>query len=251
MRPAVEMAVRAWSRMPVPLGSAMMLVGYHRIADRADDLTVHPSRFEEQMRWLAAHRDTLPTVDVERAAAPARQWPHRCVAVTIDDAWEDVYRNGLVVMAELKLPVTLYVPSKLIGTPEYMTREQVLECAAAGLTIGGHTRSHADLRKVDHNTLESELRGGREDLEDLMGRAVTQFAYPFGHFDARARAAVIGAGYTSAITTRRGWARPGVDPFTIPRSVIEDVSLATFVASVRGGLSVLSAADAVRRRREG
>jgi peptidoglycan/xylan/chitin deacetylase (PgdA/CDA1 family) len=251
VRPAVEIAVRAWSHTPMPLGPAMMLVGYHRIAVRADELTVHPARFEEQMRWLAAHRESLPTVDVERAAAPAREWPHRCVAVTIDDAWEDVYRNGLPVMAALKLPVTLYVPSKLVGTPEYMNRDQLLECAAAGITIGGHTRSHADLRKCDDAALDRELRGSREDLEDMMGRPVTQFAYPFGHFDARSRSAVIGAGYTSAITTRRAWARPGVDPFTIPRSFIEDVGLGTFTAAVRGGLSVLGAADAVRRRRKG
>ena len=251
MRPSVELAVRAWSRLPVPLGPALMLVGYHRIAERDDGLTVRPSTFAAHMRWLAEQRPVLPTVDVEAVAADARDWPRRSVAVTIDDAWEDVYQNGLDVMSELNLPVTLYVPSRLVGTPEYMSREQVLECAAAGITIGGHSRSHADLRKCDDASLERELRGCREDLEDLIGRPVTQFAYPFGHFDARARAAVVAAGYTSAITTRRGWARPGVDRFTIPRSFIEDVSLATFAAAVRGGLSVLGAADGVRRRRKG
>ena len=251
MRPTVELAVRAWSRLPLPLGPALMLVGYHRIAEHEDGLTVRPETFEAHMRWLGAHRSTLPTVDVETAAADAREWPQRAVAVTIDDAWEDVYRNGLGVMCEVGLPVTLYVPSKLVGTSEYMSRAQVLECAAAGITIGGHTRTHADLRKCDDAGLDRELRGGREDLEDLLGKPVTQFAYPFGHFDARSRAAVVAAGYSSAITTRRGWARPGVDRFTIPRSFIEEIDLATFVAAVRGGLSVLGAADAVRRRRTG
>jgi peptidoglycan/xylan/chitin deacetylase (PgdA/CDA1 family) len=251
VRPTVQRAARAWSHLPVPRGPALMLLGYHRIAERDDGLTVRPSTFAAHMRWRAAQRSYLPTVDVETAMADVAEWAWRAVAVTIDDAWEDVYRNGLSAISQAGIPVMLYVPTQLIGRPEYMTREHVLECAAAGVTMGGHSRTHADLRRCDDDSLERELRGGREELEDLLGTSVTRFAYPFGHFDGRVREAVVAAGYATAITTRRGWARPGVDPFTIPRSCIEDVSLPTFIASVRGGLSVLGAADAVRRRREG
>ncbi len=243
----VQRAARAWSRLPLAQGPAMILIGYHRIAERDDGLTVRPATFAAHMRWLAAQRSSLPTVGVENAAAAARNWPARAVAVTIDDAWADVHDNGLAVLSQARLPATLYVPSRLIGTPEYMTRAQVLECAAAGVSIGGHTRSHADLRGCDDAALDRELRGGREDLEDLLGAPVTAFAYPFGHFNARVRDAVVAAGYTTAITTRRGWARPGADPFTIPRTFIEDVDLATFVAATRGGLNVLRGPDAIRR----
>lgn len=247
MRPIVERAVRAWSRMPAVREPALMLIGYHRIADRQDGLTVRPATFAAQMRWLAAQRAVLPTVDVEVATAAPSAWPARAVALTIDDAWADVHEHGLEVLSELRLPVTLYVPTRLVGTPEYMTRTQVLECAAAGISIGGHSRSHADLRTCGPAELDSELRGGREDLEDLLGAPVARFAYPFGHFDARVRDAVIAAGYTTAITTRRGWARPGGDAFTIPRAFIEDVGLSTFVAATRGGLNVLRGMDAIRR----
>ncbi len=229
----------------------MMLVGYHRIAERDDGLTVRPATFAAHMRWLAAQRAHLPTLDVEAVAAEPSAWPARAVAVTIDDAWADVHQNGLEVIREAAIPVALYVPSKLVGTPEYMTRAQVLECAAAGISIGGHSRSHADLRHCDDGELDSELRGGREDLEDMLGAPVRRFAYPFGHFDARVREAVIAAGYTTAITTRRNWARPGGDPFTIPRTFIEDVDMATFIAATRGGLNVLRPVDALRRRQRG
>jgi peptidoglycan/xylan/chitin deacetylase (PgdA/CDA1 family) len=248
MRPTVELAVRAWSRLPLLRGPAMMLVGYHRIAERDDGLTVRPATFASHMRWLALQRTRLPTVDVETAAAPGAEWPSQSVAVTIDDAWADVHENGLEVMREAAIPVTLYVPSRLIDTPEYMTRSQLVECVEAGIAIGGHSRSHADLRRCDDADLERELRGGREDLEDLLATPIRRFAYPFGHYDERVREAVVAAGYTTAITTRRRWARPGGDPFLIPRGFVENVSLVTFIAATRGGLNVLRPIDAIRRR---
>lgn len=223
-----------------------MVLGYHRIAERDDGLTVRPSTFAAHIGWLAAHRAEPPVVDVENAAAGAEGWPWRGVALTIDDAWADVYENGLEVLSRAAIPVTLYVPSELLGTAEYMTHAQVRECAAAGVSIGGHSRSHADLRRCDDASLERELRGCREDLEDLLGAPVTGFAYPFGHVDGRVRDAVASAGYTTAITTRRGWARPGCDPLCVPRSFVADVGLSTFRAAVRGGLNVLRAADALR-----
>jgi peptidoglycan/xylan/chitin deacetylase (PgdA/CDA1 family) len=226
-----------------------MVLGYHRVAERDDDMTVRPSTFAQHISWLANDRTHVPVVDVDDAARrPAGEWPRRAVAVTFDDAWQDVYTNALPLLRDAGIPATLYVPSGLIGNREYMTRAQVVECAAAGMRIGGHSRSHVDLRACNDAELERELRGCRADLEDLLGEPITRLAYPFGHLDPRVRAAVGAAGFTSAVSTQRAWARPNGDALCIPRSIVEDFDVATFRAALRGGLNVLRAVDAVRRK---
>ena len=226
-----------------------MVIGYHRVAERDDSMTVRTSTFAQHISWLAAGRVHVPIVEVDDAVRrPGREWPRRAVAVTFDDAWQDVYANALPVLSAAGIPSTLYVPTKLIGSREYMTRAQVQECAAAGMRIGGHSQSHVDLRACNDAELEREVRGCREDLEDLLGEAMTGFAYPYGHHDERVHAAVAAAGFTSAVSTQRAWARPDGDALLIPRNIVEGFDVATFRAALRGGLNVLRAADAVRRK---
>ncbi len=247
MRPAVQLAVRAWARMPLPREPALMVLGYHRVAERDDDLTVRPSTFAAHIGRLVAHGRAVPVVDLDSAVRRRPDsWPRRALALTIDDAWMDVHTNGLPVLVDAKIPATLYVPSELLGSRDHMTRAQVCEWIDAGMTVGGHSRNHVDLRGCTDAELEWEVRGCREALEDLLGVPVTSFAYPFGHIDRRVRDAVAAAGFTSAVSTRRGWTRPSADTLRIPRCIIEDFDASTFPAAIEGGLNVLRAADAVR-----
>jgi peptidoglycan/xylan/chitin deacetylase (PgdA/CDA1 family) len=249
MRPAVQLAVRAWAHMPLPREPRLMVLGYHRVAERDDDMTVRPSTFAAHVGRLVADRKHVPVVDLDHAVRnQPDDWPRRAVALTLDDAWMDVHTNGLPVLVEATIPATLYVPSGLLGSRDHMTRTQVCEWIDAGMTVGGHSRSHSDLRRCNDADLERETRGCRENLEDLLGVPVTSFAYPFGHLDRRVRDAVAAAGFTSAVSTRRGWSRPGADPLRIPRCIVEDFDVITFRAAIEGGLSVLRAADAVRGR---
>jgi peptidoglycan/xylan/chitin deacetylase (PgdA/CDA1 family) len=132
-----------------------------------------------------------------------------------------------------------------------MTRAQLLEMAAAGLTIGAHSRTHQDLRACDGGQLKSEVLGSRDDLEDLLGKPVTSFAYPTGLTNQRVAAAVAAAGFTSAVTTRPGWWRPATWALDIPRSFAEDFSDATCRAAIAGGLNILGPLDAIKRLRRG
>jgi peptidoglycan/xylan/chitin deacetylase (PgdA/CDA1 family) len=141
------------------------------------------------------------------------------------------------------LPATLYAPSGLLGTTGYVTKSQLIEMAGAGMTIGAHSRTHVDLRECSAAELEAEVRGSRDDLEDLIGREVTSFAYPTGWQNATVRAAVAAAGFRTAVTTRRGWTRANNDPYAIPRNFIEEFDLATFDAATRGGLNLLGVID--------
>jgi peptidoglycan/xylan/chitin deacetylase (PgdA/CDA1 family) len=246
----VAAAVRLRSRWPLPAGPATAVLGWHRIDVEGGKLAVHPVLFARQMEILAAHRARVPVVPIDRAIgqAPAGGARSRRVVLTFDDAWADNHANGLGPLTAHRLPATLYAPSRLLGKAGYMTRSQLLEMAAGGLTIGAHSRTHADLRACDPDELEGEVRGSKEDLEDLLGTPVTSFAYPAGLFDDRVVAAVAAAGFASAVTSSPGWWRPSAAPLRIPRSFVEDFSDATFLAAMQGGLNALGTLDEVKRR---
>lgn len=248
MRPAVAATVRLRSRWPLPIGPAVAVLGWHRIDVEGGRLAVAPALFGRQMEILAEHRRRFPVVGIDQARAVLAGAPagSRRVVLTFDDAWADNHANALGPLSRHGLPATLYVPSRLLGKPGYMTRTQVLEMAAAGVTIGAHSQTHADLRTCGPDGLEREIRGSKDDLEDWVSQPVTSFAYPTGLFNDAVVAAVAAAGFTSAVTTRHEWWRPTSHPLRIPRSFVEDFSEATFRAALAGGLNVLGPLGAIK-----
>jgi peptidoglycan/xylan/chitin deacetylase (PgdA/CDA1 family) len=249
VRPAVAAAVRLRSRWPRPTGPAVAVLGWHRVDVEGGQLAVPPSLFARQMEILAEHRNRFPVVGIDEAGAVLTAAPAgaRRVVLTFDDAWADNHANALGPLSRHRLAATLYVPSRLLGMPRYMTRTQVLEMAAGGVTIGAHSRTHADLRACSPSELEREVRGSKEDLEDLLGRQVASFAYPTGLLNDEVVAAVAAAGFASAVTTRPGWWRPTAHPLRIPRSFVQEFSEATFRAAIRGGLNVLAPLGEIKR----
>ncbi len=248
MRPAVALAVRARARWPLPRGPAVAVLGWHRVDVEGGRLAVPPRRFARQMGLLDEHRQRFPVAHLDEAGRflAAGGSRSRRVVLTFDDAWADNHANALGPLSQHHLPAILYVPSRLLGEAGYMTRSQVLEMSDGGVTIGAHSRTHPDLRACARQELEREVRGSKEDLEDLIARPVTSFAYPAGLTDDRVSAAVAAAGFTSAVTTRPGWWRPATRPLEIPRSFAEDFSDATFLAAMAGGLNVLGPLGAIK-----
>jgi peptidoglycan/xylan/chitin deacetylase (PgdA/CDA1 family) len=254
MRPVLQRLARAWAHWPMPREPAVAVLGYHRVDDDGSPLAVGTARFARHMAMLDTEREHRPVLDLDEALTRLARGtaPRRAVAITFDDAWADNHTNALGHLVEHRIPATLFVPSRQLDCPGRMTRAQLLEIAVAGVTIGAHSRTHADLTSCDDAELEWEVRGSRDDLEDLLGKPCTQFAYPGGYpggcLDARVRAAVATAGFRTAVTTVRGWARVGMDPLAVPRNFVEDFDAATFAAAIRGGLNYLRAVEAAYAR---
>jgi peptidoglycan/xylan/chitin deacetylase (PgdA/CDA1 family) len=248
VRPGVSLAVRLRARWPLPIGPAVAALGWHRIDTEGGSLAVPPRIFGRQMEILDGCRGQFPVLSLDdvRTVLASGEPRARGVLLTFDDAWADNHANALGPLSRHGLPSVLYAPSRLLEKSGYMTRSQLLEMDAGGVTIGAHSRDHPDLRACTERELEWEVRGSKEDLEDLLGKPVTSFAYPIGLFDDRVVEAVRAAGFTSAITTRPGWWRPGTEPLRVPRSFVQDFSEATFRAALRGGLNVLGPFDAVK-----
>jgi peptidoglycan/xylan/chitin deacetylase (PgdA/CDA1 family) len=246
MRPATARAVRIRGRWPKPAGPAACVLGWHRVDRDGGRLAVHPELFARQMEILDGQRQQFPVVSLEQARGMlAKDSAAHCVVLTFDDAWADNHANALGLLSRYRLPAALYVPSGLLGAPGYMTARQLLEMESAGVVIGAHSRTHADLRACDAARLEWEVRGSKEDLEQLIAKPVTSFAYPAGLLNDRVVAAVSAAGFVTAVTTKPGWWLPSTGELRIPRGFAEDFSDATFRAATRGGLSILRLSGAI------
>ncbi len=90
----------------------------------------------------------------------------------------------------------------------FMNSTEIKNIAANPLIdIGGHTVTHPFLKRLPEERAWHEIRQNKDDLEELLGRSVETFAYPFGDAEAcdeREFRLVERAGYKVAVTTRVG-----------------------------------------------
>ena len=121
-----------------------------------------------------------------------------------------------------------------------MSSAQVRALRQAGMQIGAHTENHPILAFLDASTLRDEMLRSKQRLEQIVGQAITLFAYPNGKPNRDyGPAAVLAArelGFAGAVSTARGVARQGCDPFQIPRFTPWDRQRLRFGARLAKGL---------------
>ncbi|MCG0238166.1 MAG: polysaccharide deacetylase family protein [Firmicutes bacterium] len=170
------------------------------------------------MDYLArAGYNTVTLAQLYRHLTSGEPLPEKPVVITFDDGYASFYEHAFPRLRERGFVATLFVITDKVGTPRYVTWEQVREMAAAGIEIGSHTATHPDLRELEASQLEHEVSGSRKTLEEQVGVPVLFFCYPGGYYDEAALAAVQTAGYLGAVTTVFGAAAPGDDPLQWPR----------------------------------
>ena len=102
-----------------------------------------------------------------------------------------------------------------------MTSDEVRQLKRAGMHIGGHTRDHPILAKVDTAEATRQICADREALAGLLGSAPDLFAYPNGKpgldYHAEHVAMVKAAGYSAAVSVSFGSTSAESDHFQIPR----------------------------------
>lgn len=117
-------------------------------------------------------------------------------------------------------------------THRWMNVEELRTLSATpGVDIGAHTATHPLLASLPPAEQRHEIHGSRQRLEEILGKRVTLFSYPYGShdaFDAVTVQLVRESGYTRACTGIGGLARPDDTPLLIPRNVVGDWDAATF-----------------------
>jgi peptidoglycan/xylan/chitin deacetylase (PgdA/CDA1 family) len=109
-------------------------------------------------------------------------------------------------------------PRRLVTPLRPMRLDQLQELAASRwVTIGAHTHDHSLLDELPLADAERSIVTSRERLREWTGREIAHFAYPNGNHDAVLVAAVERLGFASAVTTVKGFWRPGQGRYDIRR----------------------------------
>ena len=181
---------------------------YHHVSDVKSGYSLNnvtPRAFAWQMKFLKKHRyhvidfDTL--VDgLKRGHVFARD----TVVIQFDDGYEDNYTNAFPVLKKYRFPAMEFLISDKVGTPGFLTWDQVREMDAQDFKAGAHTRHHVYLPDVSPDVARDEIFGSKKVIEDHLGHRIDYFCYPSGGFTEELEGVVEEAGFKAAVTTNRG-----------------------------------------------
>jgi peptidoglycan/xylan/chitin deacetylase (PgdA/CDA1 family) len=222
------------------LGQApIMVLFYHRIADFCPNPWTASNRtFARQVAWLRRHFDLVSLSEARRRVASGSNF-RPAVSITFDDGYADNCQSALPLLVDQGIPCTYFVSTRFVldgqpfphdaarGLPlAPNTPHQIQLLAAAGVEIGAHTRTHANLGPVrDPARLRDELHGARADLQALTGQPIRYFAFPYGQFDnlnPLAFALAREAGFAAVCSAYGGYNFPGDDDFHLQRIHVDD-----------------------------
>jgi peptidoglycan/xylan/chitin deacetylase (PgdA/CDA1 family) len=102
-----------------------------------------------------------------------------------------------------------------------ITRQHLRDLASRpGHSIGGHTEHHLSLPAQTAAVIAAEVQRNKALLEEVTGREVSCFAYPFGEHDQASVAVVRAAGYAAAVTCVEDAVSASTDRLLLPRLVV-------------------------------
>ena len=209
----------------------MPILFYHRVADDlANAWTVSNSDFAHQIHWLRRHFEIVSLGEAQRRISqPGVSSQRLAVSITFDDGHADNCLLAIPLLVKHRVPCTYFVAVEHVATGRPFksdgcapnTVEQLRAMADAGIEIGAHTASHADLGRIrDTRTLRHEIVDATRRLEDLIQQKVRYFAFPYGQYVNISSAAfqiARDAGFHAVCSAYGGYNFPGDDPFHLQR----------------------------------
>lgn len=160
----------------------------------------------DRLAWMLQQREQFPSLNVAnqvvtggtKAAAP-RLW-----AEILDLLQKLTFEEVEGALRGLQEQLEVEVPERPVAGYQACTWDQLREMENSGLVeVGGHTRNHVILSRLDPRELLSEINGCFDDLSSRLGSRPRSFCYPNGKpadFSDAVREAVVKAGFASACT---------------------------------------------------
>ncbi|MCK5509902.1 MAG: polysaccharide deacetylase family protein [Desulfobacterales bacterium] len=238
---------------------------YHSISNDAEDdihpyyrINTSPSFFDRHMQFL--YENSYKVIDLNQAVKILREpinqstnQPINYVVITFDDGFRDFYTEAFPILQKYGYRATVFLPTAFIDNQKHKLKDkdhlnwdEVKELFAKGITFGSHTVSHPQLKNIDHNKIEYELRQSKEHIEVMLGREINLFSYPYKFpeedkkFIKYLKDVLVKSGYEYCVTTKIGNTTPKSDCYflkRIPVNLYDDLQF--FNAKLEGAYNWL------------
>lgn len=193
-------------------------------------LIVAPSSFAWQMRMLRllgykglSMRDLEPYLRGEQHG--------KVVGITFDDGYQNNLVHALPALKANGFTATCYGVSSMVGGTNawdegkvaqkpLMTQQDWLTWYGAGMDVGSHTQTHANLTELSDEAERQQIVQSKDELQEMLGAEVRHFCYPYGWFKPEHEDMVRAAGYVTATSTRRGRVQAGDNPYALNRIMV-------------------------------
>lgn len=130
------------------------------------------------------------------------------VSLSFDDGnWSDL-DVALPALRQRGLTATFFIVPSWLGEPGFMSKQDLKELVAGGMTIGNHGLQHQDWTTLVPDRLEHEVAQGRSLLEELTGQSIDTLAIPYGAYNDSVLDALRRQGYAHVYTSDGGSADP-------------------------------------------
>jgi len=182
--------------------------------------TVKPANFAEQMKALAdaGYHSILPD-QLYDYLVYNKALPKKPVMITFDDTRGEQYSIGAAEMKKYNFKGVFFVMTVSINRPNYLSTAQIKDLSDSGNCIAAHTWDHHMVTKYAGEDWNTQLVKPKARLEEIIEKPITDFAYPFGLWNAAAIPEIKKSGYKMAyiLSTKRD----SIDPlFTVRRMIV-------------------------------
>jgi peptidoglycan/xylan/chitin deacetylase (PgdA/CDA1 family) len=187
------------------------------------DYIVEEQNFKDQVKMLAdsGYHSILPD-QLYAYLNTGAALPSKPIMFTFDDTDMDQFTVAAPTLKKYGFKAVYFIMTVSIGRKgkfvDYMTREQIKALSDAGNVIGSHTYDHKNFKKYTGKDWEEQLDKPTKKLEEITGKKMTEFAYPFGLWNAEGIPELKKRGFKMAfaLSTKRDEKEP---LFTIRRII--------------------------------
>ncbi|MBE9601422.1 polysaccharide deacetylase family protein [Pedobacter sp. MC2016-24] len=153
------------------------------------DYIVEVQNFKDQVKMLAdsGYHSILPD-QLYAYLNTGAALPSKPIMFTFDDTDMDQFTVAAPTLKKYGFKAVYFIMTVSIGKKgkfvDYMTKEQIKQLSDEGNVIGSHTYDHKNFKKYQGKDWEEQLDKPTKKLEEITGKKMTEFAYPFGLWNA-------------------------------------------------------------------
>jgi peptidoglycan/xylan/chitin deacetylase (PgdA/CDA1 family) len=153
------------------------------------DYIVEIQNFKDQVKMLAdsGYHSILPD-QLYAYLNTGTPLPAKPIMFTFDDTDMDQFTVAAPTLKKYGYKAVYFIMTVSIGKKgkfvDYMTKEQIKQLSDDGNVIGSHTYDHKNFKKYEGKDWEEQLDKPTKKLEEITGKKMTEFAYPFGLWNA-------------------------------------------------------------------